>query len=127
MPDNVILPADYLEDNLDIGDKTIEEFLPYIREAKTIIWNGPLGYFENPKYAQGTLKILNAMMENKDAYKLAGGGETLQVLEETGSLGNFNFVSTGGGAMLVLLAKGRLPAIDALFYSKKEIWKTPTI
>lgn len=127
LPDNVILPMDYLKNNFDIGNKTVEEFAPYIKEAKTIVWNGPLGYFEDPKYSQGTLKVLNLIKENIDAYKLAGGGETLQVLEETGSLDKFNFVSTGGGAMLELLAKGHLPAADALFNSKKEIWKTPMI
>ncbi|MDD5033008.1 MAG: phosphoglycerate kinase [Candidatus Pacebacteria bacterium] len=111
---NVILAEDYLKDGLDIGPKTIEKFKEKIKDAKTIIWNGPLGKFEDPNFAFGTEQILEAVWQNKEAKKIAGGGETVQVLEEHGVLENFDFVSTGGGAMLEFLAKGDLPALEEL-------------
>ncbi|MFC1756869.1 phosphoglycerate kinase [Patescibacteria group bacterium] len=117
---NVILPDDYLGDGLDIGPKTIEKFKRIISDSKTIVWNGPLGKFEDAEYVKGTKEILHAIAENKDAYKVAGGGETIQVLEEIGLLDKFDFVSTGGGAMLDFLADGSLPALEALKHEKRS-------
>lgn len=116
---NVVLPKDEKGDGLDIGSKTVEEFAKYIKSANTIVWNGPLGCFEKPPFDEGTLEVLKAVIKNKKAYKVAGGGETLQLLEQYNLNSKFNFVSTGGGAMLDFLAQGTLPGIKALISSKK--------
>jgi len=112
--ENVFIPVDYLGNGLDIGPQTVDKFGTYIKEAKTILWNGPLGKFENPEFKKGTVEVLGKIILNKEAFKVAGGGETVQVLEEGGWLNEFDFVSTGGGAMLEFLVKGTLPALEAL-------------
>lgn len=116
---NVVLPEDEMGDGLDIGPKTAEKFAEYIKNGSTIVWNGPLGCFEKPPFDEGTLEVLKAVIKNKKAYKVAGGGETLQLLEQYNLNSKFNFVSTGGGAMLDFLAQGTLPGIEALISSKK--------
>lgn len=113
-PDSVIVPKDYIDGSLDVGPETVSLFKEKIRKSKTIIWNGPLGKFEDTRYARGTSEVLDAIVANKLAYKVAGGGETIQVIEEKGVIKKFDFVSTGGGAMLVFLAKGTLVALEAL-------------
>ncbi len=113
-PDNVILPCDYLGDGLDIGSCTIEKFSTFIKEAKTVVWNGPLGQFEKKEFAVGTGKILDAIIKNEVAYKVVGGGETIQFLEKRDLIEKFDFISTGGGAMLEFLVKGNLPALEAI-------------
>jgi len=111
--DNVIFPDDYEGEGKDIGAKTINKFAEQIKKAKTIVWNGPLGLFEERPFDMGTRIMLNQVVKNKNAFKVAGGGETAQVLEEEDVLGEFDFVSTGGGAMLEFLAKGTLPVLEA--------------
>lgn len=113
-PQNVLTPLDYTGGGMDIGPQTVGRFKREIVGAKTIVWNGPLGKFEEPPYDKGTSEILNEIIKNKNAYKVAGGGETIQVLEEKNLIGEFDFISTGGGAMLEFLAKGTLPGIEAL-------------
>ena len=98
---------------LDIGPDTIKLFSSVLNIAKTIIWNGPMGKFENRKYQQGTLGISKALANSK-AYKIIGGGETIFALEKLKLLNKINHVSTGGGALLEYLAKGFLPGIEAL-------------
>jgi len=112
--DNVIVPKDYIDDGLDVGPQTISLFTEKIKEAKVIVWNGPLGKFEDTRYSRGTTEILNAIVSNDKAYKVAGGGETIQTIEESGLIKKFDFISTGGGAMLVFFAEGTLPALEAL-------------
>ena len=118
-PDNVILPCGYVGDGLDIDQCTIDEFIVFIKEAKTIVWNGPLGQFEKEEYAVGTEKILKAIIENGAAYKVIGGGETVQFLEKKGLIEEFDFISTGGGAMMEFLVKGTLPALE-VFQTKSK-------
>jgi phosphoglycerate kinase len=113
-PKNVIMPIDYEGDGLDIGHKTVREFSKIILKAKTIVWNGPLGKFEEPPFDKGSLGVLDAISRNKDAYRVLGGGETIQILEQQNLLKAFDFVSTGGGSMLEFLSKGTLPAIESL-------------
>jgi len=113
-PDNVILPKDYCGQGLDVGPKTVKLFVDYVSQAKTVVWNGPLGRFEDEKFRKGTEDVVRAVAKNGVAYKIAGGGETIQFLEESGLIDEFNFVSTGGGAMLEFLSKGTLPALEAL-------------
>ncbi len=102
------------EQMFDIGKETIEFYSRFIREAKTIILAGPLGFFENKKFATGTRKIVEEISKNKGAFTIAGGGETLLFLEKNNFLDNFDFVSTGGAAMLGFLSGGKLPGIKAL-------------
>ena len=98
---------------LDIGPDTIQLFGQVISQAKTIIWNGPMGVFEVEKFAQGSKKIAQ-MVAQSDGFSLVGGGETIALLEQLGLLKKINHISTGGGAMLKFLAGEKLPGIEAL-------------
>jgi len=99
---------------LDIGPDTVLLFNAIIKNAETIIWNGPMGYTEVKKFSQGTEKILEAIVNNKKAYKLVGGGESIALLTKHKLLKKIDFVSTGGGALLKFLAGEKLPGIEAL-------------
>ncbi len=112
--EKVILPIDFVDDRLDIGPETRKNFGKIIQKAKTIVWNGPLGKFEEEKYSHGTSEIYEAIIGNKEAIKVTGGGETLEILQKNNSFSEFTFVSTGGGAMLEFIVKGTLPGIEAL-------------
>jgi len=109
----VILPQDFSGDRLDIGSDTIAQFSEIIRNAKTIVWNGPMGKFEDENYRAGTEKVLAAVLESS-AFVLMGGGETLQIIEERKIMDKITFVSTGGGAMLEYLSGNVLPGIEIL-------------
>lgn len=111
--EKVILPVDFSGDRLDIGEKTIEKFKEVIYDAKTIVWNGPMGKFEEQKYAIGTEEILKAVMDS-DAFVLMGGGESVEILEKKDAMEKISFVSTGGGAMLEYLSGNKMPGIEAL-------------
>lgn len=113
VPGNLFLPVDYAQDNLDIGPNTIKMFQDIIKDAKTIVWAGPLGYYEDTEYLTGTSKIAEAAV-NSLAHVTVGGGDTTTAIEEAGFLNDIDFVSTGGGAMLEFLIKGTLPGIEAL-------------
>ncbi len=110
----VILPQDFTENKLDIGEKTIKEFQKIIAKAKTIVWNGPLGKFEEPPYDKSTREILQSIINNQQAFSLLGGGETLQALEEAKAFDKISFVSTGGGAMLTFLSDQAMPGLEVL-------------
>jgi phosphoglycerate kinase len=102
---------------LDIGPKTIKAINLLIEESSTILWNGPAGYFENPDFAKGSLEIAKKIVEknkNNTIYSVAGGGDTVSLLNSTGLISNFNFVSTAGGAFLEYLEGKELPGIKAL-------------
>ncbi|MDA8828915.1 phosphoglycerate kinase [Candidatus Pelagibacter bacterium] len=102
---------------LDIGPKTIKAINPLIEESSTILWNGPAGYFENPNFAKGSLEIAKKIIEknkNNAIYSVAGGGDTVSLLNGIGAINNFNFVSTAGGAFLEYLEGKELPGIKAL-------------
>lgn len=111
--EKVILPIDFVNDRFDIGPETIDKFKIAIANAKTIVWNGPLGKFEESKYAIGTEEILNAVL-NSGAYTLMGGGESVEILEKKNAMDRISFVSTGGGAMLEYLSGNKMPGIEAL-------------
>lgn len=102
----------------DIGPDTINLFADIIREAKTVIWAGPLGMVENPLFEKGTKKIGEEIINNKEALKVAGGGDTNFALLKFGFRDKFDHVSTGGGAMLSFLAGEDLPGLLALEYEK---------
>jgi len=99
---------------LDIGPETIKKFTAYIQTAKTILWNGPMGKFEDAAAAGGSVACAHAIAANKKANTLVGGGETVELLERLGLVSKFDFVSTGGGAMLTFLAGGDMPGLTAV-------------
>ncbi len=102
---------------LDIGPKTIESIKNIINDTNTVLWNGPAGYFENPNFANGTKKILEIIADKKlkgKIYAVAGGGETVAVINKFNKFESFNFVSTAGGAFLEYLEGKELPGIKAL-------------
>ena len=102
---------------LDIGVKTINKIKNIIKKSKTILWNGPAGYFENPNFANGSHEIAKAIIEkNKDKsiYSVAGGGDTTALINQINAIEDFNFVSTAGGAFLEYLEGKELPGIRAL-------------
>ena len=102
---------------LDIGPKTIKTINNLIEQSKTILWNGPACYFENPSYAIGSLEIAKKIVEKNKAqsiFSVAGGGDTVALLNNLGAIDNFNFVSTAGGAFLEYLEGKELPGIKAL-------------
>ena len=102
---------------LDIGPKTIKAINLLIEESSTILWNGPAGYFENPNFAKGSVEIAKKIIEknkNNTIYSVAGGGDTVSLLNNIGATDNFNFVSTAGGAFLEYLEGKELPGIKAL-------------
>jgi phosphoglycerate kinase len=100
-------------DALDINEESVKMFKEKILQAKTILWNGPFGKFEERKYAKGSLAIAKAIIES-GAFSVVGGGETVEFLEKQGMIDKFSHVSTGGGAMLSYLSGDTLPGIEAL-------------
>ena len=84
-----------------------------LRNARTIIWNGPLGLVEMPAFQKGTLGLVRAIVQSRGR-SIVGGGDTIAWLEERGLLKRFDYVSTGGGAMLAYLAGEKLPGLEAL-------------
>ena len=102
---------------LDIGPKTINKIKSIINKSKTILWNGPAGYFENPQFSKGSFEIGNQIAnQNKldQIFSVAGGGDTFALINNINILDNFNFVSTAGGAFLEFLEGKELPGIKAL-------------
>ena len=102
---------------LDIGPKTINKIKDIIEISKTVLWNGPAGYFENPNFANGSYEIAKKIViknKNNLIYSIAGGGDTIAVLNQIGATKNFNFISTAGGAFLEFLEGKELPGIKAL-------------
>ena len=102
---------------LDIGPKTIKKIDRLINLSKTILWNGPAGYFENPNFANGSYEIAKSIVKNfksNSIYSVAGGGDTIAVINKINAINDFNFVSTAGGAFLEYLEGKALPGISAL-------------
>ena len=125
--DKIILPIDVVTDlkecfitditkeekGLDIGPKTVKLFKQYLDNSKTIIWNGPVGMFEDEKYSNGTKGICE-ILKNINAVKIAGGGDTASAVKNFGYEQAFTHISTGGGASLELLEGKVLPGIDII-------------
>ncbi len=102
---------------LDIGPKTIKKVTNIINSSKTILWNGPAGYYENPNFAKGSIEIAKTIIKNNKLNKIfsvVGGGDTVSLLNSIEALDSFNFVSTAGGAFLEYLEGKKLPGITAL-------------
>ncbi|MGX8706255.1 MAG: phosphoglycerate kinase [bacterium] len=98
---------------LDIGPKTIELFSKAVKEAKTVVWNGPMGVFEKPEFAKGTLAIATAMAES-DAITIIGGGDSAAAVTQMGLAPKMSHISTGGGASLEFLEGKVLPGVACL-------------
>ncbi len=112
--EKVILPIDFSDyEKRDIGIETINKFKEIISSAETIVWNGPLGKFEEKPFDKSTREILNIVADS-NAYSLIGGGESVQVIEENNMMEKISFISTGGGAMLEYLSGNLMPGIDSL-------------
>lgn len=107
------LPDGY--EGMDIGPNTVDVFKAYIKNAKTIFWNGPAGVFEKEQFAAGTKGICEAIAENKDAFSVVGGGDSAAAVKEFGYSDKFSHVSTGGGASLEMIQfDGKLPGLEVL-------------
>ena len=102
------------ESIFDIGPETKAQIGSILAKAKTIIWNGPVGYFENPAFKEGTDFIYYSIAQNHEAVSIVGGGDTLAAISKKEYLDKITHISTGGGAMLELIEKGTLPGIEAL-------------
>ncbi len=105
------IPADKM--GLDIGDKTRELFAKAVKEAKTVVWNGPMGVFENPILAKGTIAVAQALADS-EAITIVGGGDSAAACEQLGFADKITHISTGGGASLEFLEGKELPGIAAL-------------
>ena len=105
------IPADY--EGMDIGPKSVKLFSDAIKEAKTVVWNGPMGVFEFPNFAKGTLAIATAMAES-DAITIIGGGDSAAAFTQMGLADRMSHISTGGGASLEFLEGKTLPGVACL-------------
>ncbi len=99
---------------LDIGPETLKEFCQIVEGARMIVWSGPMGFFENPLFEKGTRELAEKITENREAYKVIGGGDTVSAVMKFGLFDKFDHVSTGGGAMLSFLSEEELPGLRAL-------------
>ncbi|HEY6271190.1 MAG TPA: phosphoglycerate kinase [Terriglobales bacterium] len=99
---------------LDIGPKTVAAFSKEIAEAKTIVWNGPMGVFEVAPFAKGTMQIAREVARNRQATSIVGGGDSVAAVQQAGVADKITHISTGGGASLEFLEGKKLPGVEAL-------------
>ncbi len=109
---SVNFPADW--QGLDIGPKSVAAIEAVVAKAKTIVWNGPAGVFEFPKFAVGTNAIANAVAANTGAISIIGGGDSVSAINQAGVADKITHISTGGGASLEFLEGKKLPGVEAL-------------
>ena len=104
-------PADRM--GLDIGPETVRRYSEIVRRAKTIVWNGPMGVFEKPQFAEGTFAIARAVAES-NAFSIVGGGDSAAAVARSGVESKITHISTGGGATLEFLSGRKLPGVEVL-------------
>jgi phosphoglycerate kinase len=115
--DSKILPVDEVPEGwmiLDIGPATVAHFANRLAAAKTVVWNGPMGVFEFPRFAEGTFAIARALSNLEDATTIIGGGDSAAAVEESGLADKMSHISTGGGASLEFLEGKTLPGVAVL-------------
>ena len=106
------IPAD--QEGLDIGPKTVELFASYLKDAKTVVWNGPMGVFELPNFAKGTIGVCEAIADLEGATTIIGGGDSAAAAISLGYADKFTHISTGGGASLEYLEGKELPGVASI-------------
>ncbi len=99
---------------LDIGPKTVALFNEKLNSSKTVLWNGPMGFFEKEDFSKGSLAIAKTLSELKDSFTLVGGGDSVSAVTQSGLADKMSHVSTGGGASLEFIENGTLPGVQAL-------------
>ena len=107
---NTMLDSDCI---YDIGPETSKTLKMLLKTAKTVVWNGPLGWFENALYANGSMQFARDLAACS-CDSIIGGGDSVRVVSEAGVTDNMSYISTGGGAFLALLSKSALPVLDCL-------------
>jgi len=112
MPDDAMI--------FDIGEKTLATWRDALSRCKTIVWNGPVGMFEKPQFAKGTMELAK-FIAGLDALTVAGGGDTVSALHQAGTYEKMSYVSTGGGAFLEMLEGKELPGVAALKDCGKDV------
>ena len=115
----IVFESENIDSNyssFDIGPKSLKIFDSIIKNSKTIIWNGPMGVFENILFSDGTNEIANSITEATEngAFSLVGGGDSISAIKKNNKENGISFISTGGGALLELIGNGNLPALDLL-------------
>src|SRR5262249_57046491 len=105
------LPAEQI--GLDTGPLTVEHFAAVLKNAKTIVWNGPMGVFEKPAFATGTVAVARAVAAS-GAFSVIGGGDTVAAVNQAGVADRIGYISTAGGAFLEFLEGRSLPGLDSL-------------
>lgn len=116
VPNNLQLPNDYASEFKDIGPSTITRYKHEIETARTVLWAGPMGAYEEPMYFDGSKAVAESITKitQLGAYTVAGGGDTAEILRSLNLRDKLSFLSTGGGAMLEYLVNGTLPGLEAL-------------
>ncbi len=109
--DQIDIPESLI--GLDIGPRTLAHYGDFLKRAETVLWNGPMGLFENEHYSQGTFGVAKILSESS-AYTVVGGGDSVSALKKSGREDKISHVSTGGGASLEFIEEGTLPGIQAL-------------
>ena len=106
------IPAEW--EGLDCGPKSIELYADILKDAKTVVWNGPMGVFEMPNFAKGTIGVCEAIANLEDATTIVGGGDSAAAVLQLGYEDKFSHISTGGGASLTYLEGAVLPGVEAI-------------
>jgi phosphoglycerate kinase len=112
----IIVPAQEVPDDkmgLDIGPATVMLFSEVLGRARTVVWNGPMGVFELSPFSIGTFSMVDILAKSR-ALTIIGGGDTDVAVHSSGNWDKIDYISTGGGAFLMLLERGELPGINAL-------------
>ncbi|MFT7623896.1 MAG: phosphoglycerate kinase, partial [Myxococcota bacterium] len=122
-PTKVFHNGDVIPDRLmglDIGPETVEQYVAAINASRTVFWNGPMGVFEMPAFAQGTMQVANAIAK-ANTTSVVGGGDSVSAVKKAGVTPFINHISTGGGASLELMEGKELPGIEALRQSRRSL------